>query len=79
MFRHPSYYKKLKEFGKQGDRGKPTAASPDTDQAISDGASTEATSVRPGPGPKQQASSGKLTKSQASSGKHQAPSTKAQA
>ena len=24
MFRHPSYYKKLKEFGKRGDRGKPT-------------------------------------------------------
>ena len=49
-FKHPKYYKELKEFGKRGDRGKPTAASPDTDQAISDEASTEATSVRPGPG-----------------------------
>ncbi len=79
MFKHPSYYKKLKEFGKRGDRGKPTAASPDTDQAISDEASTEATSVRPGPGPKRQASSNKLKEPQASSGKHQAPSSKHQA
>ena len=73
MFRHPSYYKKLKEFGKQGDRGKPTAASPDTDQAISDEASTEATSVRPGPGLKPQAAS---DKQQAASHKRQASSSK---
>ena len=66
VFRHPKYYKELRKRNK-------------SDQAISDEASTEATSVRPGPGPKQQASSNKLTKSQASSGKHQAPSTKAQA
>ena len=99
MFRHPSYYKKLKEFGKRGDRGKPTAASPDTDQAISDSVdpASGVDSVRPGPGHKlqaredstanstrgqvaePQASSNKLTKSQASSDKHQAPSTKAQA
>ena len=37
MFRHPSYYKKLRERNK-------------SDQAISDEVSTEATSVRPGPG-----------------------------
>ena len=67
MFRHPKYYKELKEFGKRGDRGKPTAASPDTDQAISlkarDGECERAT----GPGPKQQASSAKLFKLQAAS------------
>ena len=66
MFRHPNYYKELRKRNKSG-------------QAISlrahDGERERAT----GPGPKQQASSDKLTKSQASSGKHQAPSTKAQA
>ena len=67
MFRHPKYYKELRKL-----RNK-------LDQAISDEASTEATSVRPGPGPKHQASSNKLKEPQASSGKHQAPSTKAQA
>ena len=54
MFRHPSYYKKLRQL-----RNK-------SDQAISDEASTEATSVRPGPG----------LKLQASSDKHQASSSK---
>ena len=71
MFRHPKYYKELKEFGKRGDRGKPTAASPDTDQAISTGRSRDKSSVTPikrapGPGLKQQASS---SKQQASSSK----------
>ena len=74
MFRHPKYYKELKEFGKRGDRGKPTAASPDTDQAISEPSSTEQVERAPDPGPKLQA-----TSSQASSGKHQAPSCKHQA
>ena len=36
------------------------ALDPQSDQAISNEASTEATSVRPGPGPKRQASSNKL-------------------
>ena len=47
MFRHPKYYKELRKL-----RNK-------LDQAISDEASTEATSVRPGPGlsGKQQAAS----------------------
>jgi hypothetical protein len=58
MFRHPKYYKELRKL-----RNK-------LDQAISDEASTEATSVRPGPGPKPQASS---------SNKEQASSTKLQA
>jgi hypothetical protein len=40
MFRHPKYYKELRKRNK-------------SDQAISDEASTEATSVRSGPGLKQ--------------------------
>ena len=66
MFRHPKYYKELRKRNK-------------SDQAISDEASTEATSVRPGPGlklqaasNKPQASSSKLTKKQATSFKRQA-------
>ena len=46
MWRHPKYYKELRKRNK-------------LDQAISDEASTEATSVRPGPGPKPQATSAK--------------------
>jgi len=76
VFRHPKYYKELRERNK-------------SDQAICDEASTEATSVRPGPGLKQQASSSKLMETncpddknqeqQASSHKLQAPSSKRQA
>jgi hypothetical protein len=66
MFRHPKYYKELRKRNK-------------LDQAISYEHSTESEGVRPGPGPKKQASSAKLRETQASSGKHQAPSTKAQA
>ena len=86
MFRHPKYYKELKEFGKRGDRGKPTAASPDTDQAISQEAATAAIGVRPDPGPKLQATSNKpqapsseKKRPQASSPKQQASSSKPQA
>ena len=73
MFRHPKYYKELRKRALD-ERNK-------SDQAISDEASTEATSVRPGPGLKQQASSPKrqATSSQASSDKPQAPSHKRQA
>ena len=60
MWKHPNYYKKLR-----------ASLVKKSDQAISDGASTEATSVRPGPGLKQQAPS---TKRQASSTKLQATS-----
>ena len=81
MFRHPKYYKELRKL-----RNK-------SDQAISDAEATAASERATGPGLKlqaredstakrvaePQASSAKLTKSQASSGKHQAPSTKAQA
>ena len=46
-YKHPKYYTELRKL-----RNK-------LDQAISDEASTEATSVRPGPGLKQQAASSK--------------------
>jgi hypothetical protein len=55
-FKHPKYYKELRKRNK-------------SDQVISDEASTEATSVHPGPGLNHQASSTKL----------QAPSDKRQA
>ena len=58
VFKHPKYYKELRERNK-------------SDQAISYEASTEATSVRPGPG--------QTIKQQASSSKPQAPSSKLQA
>ena len=45
VFKHPKYYKELRKRNK-------------SDQAISDEASTEATSVRPGPGLKQRDSTG---------------------
>ena len=67
-FKHPKYYTELRKL-----RNK-------LDQAISDEASTEATSVRPGPGlsGKQQAAS--TSKRQATSkGKLQATSSKRQA
>jgi hypothetical protein len=75
MFRHPKYYKELRKL-----RNK-------LDQVISDEASTEATSVHPGPGPKQAASDSSSStvasfKQQASSSKrikHQATSVKPQA
>jgi len=67
MFRHPKYYKELRKRNK-------------SDQAISEEATDVFdTSVRPGPGQQQQASSNKLREPQASSGKHQAPSSKRQA
>ena len=60
-FKHPKYYKELRARNK-------------SDQAISEDASTEATSVRPDPGLKQQATS---SKHQASSRKRlEAPSNK---
>ena len=55
------------------------ALDPQSDQAISNEASTEATSLRPGPGPKPQASSVKPQAPGALSDKRQAPSSKHQA
>ena len=70
-FKHPKYYKELRKL-----RNK-------LDQAISKDASTEATSVRPGPGLKRQAPSQPKPEpssgSEASSNKPQAPSYKQQA
>ena len=60
MFHHPKYYKELRKRNK-------------LDQAISDEASTEATSVRPGPG--LQVLNLRI-KQQAASSKPQASSTK---
>jgi len=67
MWHHPKYYKELRKL-----RNK-------SDQAISSEAGDGKRERAPGQGHKPQASSNKLTKSQASSGKRQAPSTKAQA
>jgi len=66
MWYHPKYYKELRKRNK-------------SDQAISYEHSTESEGVRPGPGQQHQASSAKLKEPQASSGKHQAPSSKRQA
>ena len=67
MWRHPKYYKELRKLRNN------------SDQAISDEASTEATSVRPGPGlsGKQQAASDE--RQATSKGKLQATSSKRQA
>ena len=68
MFRHPKYYKELRKL-----RNK-------LDQAISDSPESRVRdSVRPDPGPKQQASSVKSQAPGAASDKHQAPSNKRQA
>ena len=66
MFRHPNYYKELRKRNK-------------TDQAISPTRATAPSRRATGPGPKQQASSAKLTDPQATSDKHQAPRHKRQA
>ena len=61
VFKHPKYYKELRERNK-------------SDQAISDEAATAATSVRPDPGHKQQA-----TSKQEGASNQQSTSSKAQA
>jgi len=74
-FKHPKYYKELRKRNKLAESRQPVVGGQQqSDQVISDEASTEATSVRPGPGLKPQA-----TSSQASSDKPQAPSNKRQA
>ena len=69
VFRSPKYYAELRKFRKEQELRK---LRNNSDQAISDEASTEATSVRPGPGLKRQAL-------KAASYKRQAPSSKPQA
>ena len=78
MFRHPNYYKELRKLRNKEARVNDHSASI-SDQAISDSTATAKDSVRPGPGPKRQASSNKLKDPQATSDKHQAPSNKPQA
>ena len=58
-FKHPKYYKELRKRNKLAEPRQPVVGGQQSDQAISDEASTEATSVRPGPGLKQQATSDK--------------------
>ena len=67
IFQHPKYYKELRSI-----RNK-------LDQAISEQASTEVSSVRPDPGLKQQAQRASSRKRQASSPNQQASSFKPQA
>ena len=67
-FKHPKYYTELRKL-----RNK-------SDQAISNPRATAGDgSVRPGPGPKQQASSVKPQAPEETSDKRQAPSSKPQA
>jgi len=71
MWHHPKYYKELRKRNKLAESRQPVVGGQQqSDQAISDEASTEVTSVRPGPGlkvssAKQQAS--RSNKRQASS------------
>jgi hypothetical protein len=86
-FKHPKYYTELRKRNKLAESRQPVVGGQQqSDQAISDEASTEATSVRPDPGPKPQAASDKhqapsleKNKPQASSPKQQASSSKPQA
>ena len=76
MWRHPKYYKELRKRNRdlsELQQVKLERSVPQSDQAISYDDSTESQGVRPGPGLKQQASSGKL---QAASHKRQASSSK---
>ena len=79
MFRHPKYYKELRKRNKELQAATRDLAGAHSDQAISLRSHDGERERSPGPGPKRQASSDKLKEPQASSGKHQAPSTKAQA
>ena len=82
MFRHPNYYKNLRKLARNRDSHvRPISGSADsaTDQVISPTRATAPSRRAPGPGPKQQASSAKLTDPQATSDKHQAPRHKRQA
>ena len=73
VFRSPKYYAELRKFRKEQELRK---LRNNSDQAISEDASTEATSVRPGPGLKQQAASNKPQAPSFESSKLQASSPK---
>jgi len=86
MFRHPKYYKELRKRNKSDQviSSRVDVATSSAQRAPGPGLKLQAredstaNSTR-GQVAEPQASSNKLTKSQASSDKHQAPSTKAQA
>jgi len=82
MFRHPKYYKELRERNKEIGKAQPCVreAAPisNSDQAISDTSSTEASERASDPGLKQQAST-KLVNACIDQREPQAPSTKPQA
>jgi Skp family chaperone for outer membrane proteins len=73
-FKHPKYYTELRKRNKELQAATRDLAGAQSDQAISDEASTEATSVRPDPGHKQQA-----TSKQEGASNQQSTSSKAQA
>ena len=84
IFKHPKYYKELRKRNKAARIPPTSSGQAASDQAISDEASTEVTSVRPGPGlkvssSKPQASSSKRLEPRVASVKPQATSFKRQA
>ena len=76
VFRSPKYYAELRKFRKEQELRK---LRNNSDQAISDEASTEATSVRPGRGLKFQAASAKPQAPSESSNKPESSSPKLKA
>jgi len=84
MFRHPKYYKELRKRNKsdqvisESSRDGESERAPGPGHKLQAREDSTANSTR-GQVAEPQASSAKLTKSQASSGKHQAPSSKRQA
>jgi len=84
VFKHPKYYKELRERNKEEARAQLKVPSSNLDQAISKEPATAGNQRSPDPGPKAssskpQAASVKHQACEASSGKHQAPSKEAQA
>ena len=87
MFKHPKYYKELRKLRNKLDQAisdsvdpasgvDSVRSGPGPKRQTSEDSTANSTRGRVA---EPEASSAKLTKSQASSGKHQAPSTKAQA
>jgi hypothetical protein len=79
MFRHPSYYKKLRKRNKEEARAQLKVPSSNLDQAISLRSHDGERERSPGPGPKQQASSSKRQASSAKLLEERATSVKRQA
>ena len=82
VFKHPKYYKELRKRNRdlsELQQVKLERSVPQSDQAISEPSTTVQVERAPDPGPKQQASSAKLLKHQATSVKPQATSVKLKA